>query len=435
MNDLSKNNNIETEAEGLPDGFLILDDQGVMYQFNKGDLQPYKQKKITQKTAPISTELLDTGMEEPMLQPPPLAVLKNSAAFYFHPEDEEEVLKVSSKTLVEGGPRQFSVQKIADKVENSFGLTLSVDGKKRLTQIILMAMRDRRSLMDTEDLLADTESSLGLGLPSPVAGALMIFIKQIKEKITAEGGLVVDELVIGSFKNDIKSEKPAQLPKSETKQKKSVIEEIIKEIKSGKSVSDVSEANNIKTEDQKFEKQDEKAKQMVSDEFTISLNLREAINQKTVEERNRAEMIKKQAKKAVVFDKPPTNNLSRFVKTVKPPIADIKIDNKSVGPIDELSLINLVTFRRISADPVVASQRIIGIVTALGKQSLSRKMAGIGAWRKSPLYRQYLTIGQMSMETGKYIPDVISDLKAKGTDVMTLVEFEAISDINKQTRM
>lgn len=436
MADLDYNKNIEVEADGLPEGFLILDDQGDMFQLSHGALQPFKQKNTNKKVAATenSSELLDTGMEEAMLQPPPLAVLKNSAAFYFHPEDEEEVLRTSAKTLVENGPRQFSVQKIAAKTEDSFGLSLNPEGKKKLVQLILMAMRDRRSLVDTEALLQDEENSLGLGLPAPIAGALMVFLSEIKNKISKEGGLVVDESVINDFNKNL-DKKPEDVKPliTESKPRRSVIEEIAQEIKSGKVASEIPNSEDQKNES-KQNVVEENLPHKPSDEFSVSLNLREAINQKMVD-KDAVIAPKPAPAKPVVFDKPTSQNLSRFVKTVKPAIADIKIDNKSVGPIDELSLINLATFRRISADPATASQRIIAIVRALGKQSLARKMAGITAWRKCPLYRQYLSIGQLSMETGKYIPEVIKDLMAKGTDVMTLLEFEAISDINKQIRL
>jgi len=96
---------------------------------------------------------------------------------------------------------------------------------------------------------------------------------------------------------------------------------------------------------------------------------------------------------------------------------------------------NLATFRRLSPDVGVACQKISTIINSLGKQSLARKTMGIKAWRSSPLYKQYLLVGQMSMESGKPIPDVIKEFIDTHGDGLSLSEFEAVGDVNRLIRI
>jgi hypothetical protein len=441
----------------LPDGFLVLEDDGKMFQVNHGSLTPYVAETVAvapKKQAPALNELMDTGMEEPMLQPPPLAVLRKTASFYFHPDDEEEVGLVSNK-LDQASVRQFSIQKIITKAVATFGLKLSDQENKKFSQLIFAALRDRRSLPETEALLADSVSPLGVGLPAALAGGITVFISQIKNKISSEGGLVVDETQIkpeAILKNPVvKTDTDNSIIKADTvniasqtinnnqvaeplkdidpsvfsrpKKKTSVIEEIANEIKRGYGGQSVMPKEVVPEPKQVFKE----ATSPVNDEFNVSLNLRTSVNQKMVDE--------EEIEKKVVEEKPASQNLSRFVNQSKAVVNDIKIDNKSLGPIDELGLMNLATFRRLSPDPVVAGQRVSAIINALGKQSLARKTAGIRAWRSSPLYKQYLLIGQVSMEGSRTVPDVIADLKNKGEVGLTIAEFETIGDINRLTRM
>jgi hypothetical protein len=404
----------------LPDGFLVLDEQGQTFQLNQGQLRPfvYADKKV-KKDMNQSEAMVTSGYDEPMLQPPPLSVQANSASFYFHPEDEEEVLKNSRRAIGLEAPRQFSAQKIANKAEQIFALKLLPAEQQRLSQLILSVMRERRSLTETEVLLTDNHSPLGFGLPAPVAGAMITYIKQIKEKVSKEGGLVVDEA-------EIKNNNQAESVNNQTvavskkdffvKPKHSVIDEVVQEVRQRISQAPAPEASmaaSVKTEGANNNQ----------DVGVIDLHLRNAVN------------IASQQARHVETERPVNISLSRFVSQARPGISDVRIDNKSIGPVDELALMNAATFRRLAADPNQASGRILAIITALGKQSLARKTAGLMAWRSSPLYKQYLSIGQQSMESGQPIPEVINQLKVSNQEYLTLTEFEAISDLNRLMRM
>ena len=129
--------------------------------------------------------------------------------------------------------------------------------------------------------------------------------------------------------------------------------------------------------------------------------------------------------------------LPRFKRPIKKGIkriSDVKKDYKLVGAIDELSILDLKTFRRLDLTTKDQAEKVIKKIDLLGKDSLTKKTAGIQARRQSPLYRMYLAVGQTSMEHDMSIEQVINEYKEKGKDIITIEEFEAISDINRKLR-
>ena len=478
---LSNTNLSNDDFSVLPEGFLVLDDNGKMFQVDDGDLKPFssdtKIAGVVKTKNETNTGLMDTGMEEPMLQPPPLAVLKTTAAFYFHPDDEEEVNTLISKSLPQSSVRQFSVQKIVEKAEQNFGLKLGVEERKKFLQLILMAMRDRRSLPETEKLLADSLTPVGMGFPATLAGGIIVFVAQIKDKILKEGGLVVDEtqVVIDSVvatesAKNVVTAKPTAIPVQavnpveskdapvagsansqapvfvptlsteekpvetaapiQPKKKSSVMEEIARQVREEMIKQGIKPPQEVK----KPEPQNISNPPRVANDFSVSIdNINSSVvTTEAAVPKNVEEVV---VPKRVVEDRPAPQNLSRFVNQARPAFNDIKMDNRSLGPIDELALMNLATFRRLSSDPAVASQKIGAIINSLGKQSLARKLQGIKAWHASPLYKKYLMIGQVGMETGTPIPNVINDLIAKEGDGLSMAEFEVIGDINRLIRI
>jgi len=121
-------------------------------------------------------------------------------------------------------------------------------------------------------------------------------------------------------------------------------------------------------------------------------------------------------------------------KKGKMPMDDIQKDYKLAGPTEELASLTLQTFRRLGSEAVSQASKISQKVDLLGEQSLIKKAQGIQAWRHSPLYKIYLAIGQASMEHGLSVQKVINQYLSQGREIMTLEEFEAISDLNKQFR-
>ena len=118
----------------------------------------------------------------------------------------------------------------------------------------------------------------------------------------------------------------------------------------------------------------------------------------------------------------------------KPVVSDIKGKERVVGPLDEFSEITLTTFRRLSSDPVEATQKIMDKIRALEKESYVQRATAIQNWRKSEIYKFYLNLGRESMEKNISIDKIIEQKILAKEKVLTKKEFSAITDLNKKLR-
>ncbi|MBU0732051.1 hypothetical protein KKC88_04185 [Patescibacteria group bacterium] len=141
-------------------------------------------------------------------------------------------------------------------------------------------------------------------------------------------------------------------------------------------------------------------------------------------------------KKAVKKAGPaPMPRLRRMASTDRPMVTDVKTPAPMVmGPIDELQNMDLVEFRTLGADPEQGSESMLEKVNLLLEQGVTEKSKGIQAWKKSPLNKEYLEIGQKSMDKDISVEEYIAEQNKINPNAMTLEEFDAIADLNKNLR-
>ncbi len=120
-------------------------------------------------------------------------------------------------------------------------------------------------------------------------------------------------------------------------------------------------------------------------------------------------------------------------KLAKPRVEDIK-PVRIMNPIDELRYMDLVNFRRMSKDPVDITKKIKSRIKLLEGEDYEKGLAGVAAWRLSPVNKLYLKIINTSLSEDQTIPLVIEDLKAKKQDYLTLAEVEAIISLNSDLK-
>lgn len=124
---------------------------------------------------------------------------------------------------------------------------------------------------------------------------------------------------------------------------------------------------------------------------------------------------------------------SRLAK--KPVVDDVRLQpSMLMGPIDELHVMDLTEFRRLSTNPAQAASRIKDKIDLLAEESVIKQAEGIQAFKESPLNKLYLDLGNQSIATGQAVIDIIDSLLQRGTPTLTVEEFNAISDLNKQIR-
>jgi hypothetical protein len=118
----------------------------------------------------------------------------------------------------------------------------------------------------------------------------------------------------------------------------------------------------------------------------------------------------------------------------KPIVTGIKNKEKVVSPVDEFSEITLLAFKRLSQDPIEATQKIMDKIRSLEKESYLKRATAIQNWRKSEVYSLYLDLGKESMEKNLSIDRIIEQKILAKEKVLTKKEFSAITDLNKKLR-
>ena len=118
----------------------------------------------------------------------------------------------------------------------------------------------------------------------------------------------------------------------------------------------------------------------------------------------------------------------------RPSMVDVRSRPPVVGPIDELRLFSIVDFRRLDPDPKRAAARLKEKIRLLEDESYDKMVEGVHAWRSSPLYYLYLTIGHDGLTKDKHLKEVLQERQAKGGETLTEEEFEAIVALNKSLR-
>ncbi len=115
-------------------------------------------------------------------------------------------------------------------------------------------------------------------------------------------------------------------------------------------------------------------------------------------------------------------------------ISDVKKAPHLVGPIEELQTFSLKDFRRISANPVQAANRIFDKIQSLEKESLPKKMEAIDAWKRSEVNQLYIEIGKESFGKGVPIAQAIEQRKNIGKEYLSEQEFDALLDLSTMLR-
>ena len=124
-------------------------------------------------------------------------------------------------------------------------------------------------------------------------------------------------------------------------------------------------------------------------------------------------------------------------KEIKDSNKIIQDDEKSklVGPIDELAGLTIKDFQSWSKNPYEAIKKIKEKIKILTKESLEKGNLGMKAWRKSEINRIYLDILHNAMINRKQVDMIIQDMKNERKQTLTLEEFEAIEQLNKELRV
>lgn len=414
----------------------------------------------------------------------------SSSSFFFSSEDEEEVSELAKK--VEGFVSKEDLNKQKEELTRQMDHRLRIilnqltiqfsseDMTNRFKYVISSYLRGIRNKIDTREVLKKDIENGGLGLDDILVDrALNIVDKVSKEEVKPEdvpkapAKISVPEdravaedaktqvaggdkdIYVNDKKNDDKDELKKELKLSGVRDMEYDFSKFAgakdKEGEKPKIEVDVPiEKINIENDNSEEEKEDK-------DSAIIDLSSKEKldtiINDAVVKpvQADGATSGKKLRLEDVFSDSEPSVSAPgnekdqidkiNIVNVRKPSddggrkrMEDVKYVPKLTGPLDELKEMTLVDFRRLSHEPSVSANKISEKITFLEEESYSQRLAGIKAWRQSPVNKLYLEIGQQSINEKIGVDQVINSRRNEGSEFLSNDEFAAIMDLNKELR-
>lgn len=118
--------------------------------------------------------------------------------------------------------------------------------------------------------------------------------------------------------------------------------------------------------------------------------------------------------------------------SAKPKMHDIKPAPKVMGPIEELQFLDLINFRRLGKTPAEISAKIFAKIKLLEREGYERMVAGVKAWRQSPVNRLYLRLGQEAIAKNLNLKGAIEARQKANQEYLSLEEIEAIVMMNSK---
>lgn len=122
-------------------------------------------------------------------------------------------------------------------------------------------------------------------------------------------------------------------------------------------------------------------------------------------------------------------------KIAPPPSPVDREEDKLIGPIEELKKMTLDDFRKLSSKPSEAALKIKSKINLLASEDISKKIAGINAWKQSEVLKIYFEILKESIMNGKPVSQVISEKTAQNQPVLTEDEFKVIVELNRELKI
>lgn len=120
---------------------------------------------------------------------------------------------------------------------------------------------------------------------------------------------------------------------------------------------------------------------------------------------------------------------------VKAQVRDVAAPRRLSGPLEELAEMSLAQFRRLGARPEDAAKEILETLDRLQAESYGRRLEGIAAWRKSPLFTASVALAAEAVQSGKTIAEVLHAHKAAREDTLSEAEWHAIIALNERVRV
>jgi hypothetical protein len=378
----------------------------------------------------------------PAAPPKPAAKPEDRSAFYFSPEDEEEVRELAKK-LESFNPvsqDQYSLDKKIKEIEGEFNISFSsqelLERFRKILKTYLLGIRKR---IETKLALVKSFESGGLNLDPGMADKIL----ETADLKTDIPGIEINKPNLIIVPEDLLEQKTAPITntlinrdapydlaalaeKGPIKAKTEIaipeVEASKPEIKSFDDLKIVIEPSEMDQLNKNTIKP-ETPKPVMPDPAKMNM-----INIPVNEKKDKTFSTGSYLSQANLRQNIPVDSSS------KTRMDDVKFIPKVMGPIDELRYFDLINYRRLSNDPAKAAAKIKDKIGFLEEEHFNKKIEAIKAWRQSPLNRLYLEVGRQSIEENRPMEVIIEERKEKKQDYLSSQEIEAIMDLNKALR-
>jgi len=103
-----------------------------------------------------------------------------------------------------------------------------------------------------------------------------------------------------------------------------------------------------------------------------------------------------------------------------------------MGPLEELQFLDLLNYRRLGKTPTEINAKVFSKIKLLEADGYDKMVAGVRAWRQSPVNRLYLKMVQEAMNKGMTIKDFALTKQVDNKNYLSLEEIEAILAMNSK---
>ncbi|KKW36866.1 MAG: Hedgehog/intein hint domain protein [Candidatus Giovannonibacteria bacterium GW2011_GWA2_53_7] len=114
---------------------------------------------------------------------------------------------------------------------------------------------------------------------------------------------------------------------------------------------------------------------------------------------------------------------------------DVMAPRKLSGPIEELSSMTISDFRRWGSKAQESAEEVKERIGLLEEESYAKRLAGLSAWRRSPLYQTYVSVVSEAMQGGQSIAGVLHSHASSGEEMLTEEEVRALIKLNGTLRV
>ena len=406
-------------------------------------------EKIFSRAADYLGLSVEKGLPIEAPAPPrksPPAPEARGSAFFFSPEDEEEVRTLAQKINLDLGDdqRNSQIEAEAKEVLAKTGINFaSAVLAERCLHILRTYVNDIRDKIETKESLTKPPYTGGVGLESDSADKAIAAIESLHAKFNQKIGKAPSRIKVPEDNAGQSLSAPA-VPSRDIPYDFQALKDKDK-TPAAASLPETSPTT-VETKETEVDlnPSEAKLKKPIALPSIQSLKIPPSAVAAPVESGGVAGGDRTSHPSHLELNIPPAapETISRPSQVIrrapapsgKKSMEDIKYVPKIVGPLEELKIFDALTFRRLSREPDKAADKLTDKLANLETESFGKRREGVRAWRNSPLFRLYLAIGLEALNQNRSVGEIMQTRAKAGLDYLTDREFSALAKFNQAIR-